>query len=52
MKASNFELGLIFIIIGQFAFNVSRGTIENTCLVLFMLLLTHYIYKNRGNIYE
>lgn len=52
MKASNFELGLIFIIIGQFAFNVSRGTIANTCLVLFALAITHYIYKNRGDIYE
>ena len=52
MKASNFELGLIFIIIGQFACNVSRGTVYTTCLILFVLSLTHYIYKNRGDIYE
>lgn len=52
MKASNFELGLIFIIIGQFGFNVSRETIANTCLILFILSLTHFIYKNRGDIYE
>lgn len=52
MKASNFELGLILIIIGQFACNVSREPIAITCLILFILALTHYIYKNRSDIFE
>lgn len=52
MKAIDFELGLIFIIMGQFYYNVSYGTIAITCFILFMLLLIHYIMKNRGDLFE
>ena len=52
MKAIDFELGLIFIIMWQFYDNVSRGTIMITCFILFMLLLIHYIMKNRGDLFE
>ena len=52
MKAIDFELGLIFIIIGQFYYNASRETITITCFILFMLLLIHYIMKNRGDLFE
>ena len=52
MKAIDFELGLIFIIMWQFYYNVSRETIIITCFILFMLLLIHYIMKNRGDLFE
>lgn len=52
MKAIDFELCLIFIIMCQFSLNVSRENIMITAFILFVFLMGHYFIQKWSDLFE